>query len=159
MKKAVKLAKQAAISLVPKAPFNFDATFFKPAHFATGDNFWQPRTRWQTFWWQNKHLGVKFESQGGFDKPKIQVKIYFRKKLTKEFVDSLIKEIRYRYNLDLNLIPFYQKFQKDKLLGPAIKRLHGMRPGHQNSLYEFAISSVLKEDIIEIRMYWHLINR
>jgi len=146
MAKKIIIKKQATTELAPRAPFNFDATFHKPAHFATGDNFWQPGTRWQTFWWKNKQLGVKFESQGSIDKPKIQVKIYFQKKLTKELVDSLVKEIHYRYNLDLDLAPFYQKFQKDKFLGPAIKRIRGMRPGHQNSLYEYLIIGIVLQN-------------
>jgi 3-methyladenine DNA glycosylase/8-oxoguanine DNA glycosylase len=146
MKKAVKLTRQATIGLAPKAPFNFDATFHKPAHFATGDNLWQPGTRWQTFWWSDKQLGVKFESQGSINQPKIQVKIYFQKKLTKGLTDSLIKEVRYRYNLDLDLAPFYQKFQKDKFLRPAIKHLRGMRPGHQNSLYEYLIIGIVLQN-------------
>ncbi|MBI3559335.1 hypothetical protein HY085_02970, partial [Candidatus Gottesmanbacteria bacterium] len=41
---------------------------------------------------------------------------------------------------------FYQEFSKDKILGSAIKNLYGMRPGHQDSLYEYLIIGVVLQN-------------
>lgn len=37
MSKIINLNKRVSIILKPKAPFNFDATVFKPSHFPTPD--------------------------------------------------------------------------------------------------------------------------
>lgn len=140
----IKKIKQA--ELRPTAPFNFDATFHKPAHFPSGDNYWQPGTRWQTWFWLGKQLGLKFVNHGTINKPKVKIDIYYQDKLSDDFYNSLIAEIRYRYNFDLDLTDFYRRFEKDQALNSAIKRLKGMRPGHQNSLYEYLIVGIVLQN-------------
>ncbi|MFC1789977.1 DNA-3-methyladenine glycosylase family protein [Patescibacteria group bacterium] len=142
----MKLKKVKSVELVPTAPFAFDATFHKPAHFPSGDNFWQPGARWQTWYWQGKQLGLKFANLGSVNQPKIRVDIFHQKKLSNEFIKPLNKEVRYRYNLDLDLTDFYKQFSNDKILKPVIKRLKGMRPGHQNSLYEYLIIGIVLQN-------------
>lgn len=142
----MKLKKVKSVELIPATPFAFDATFHKPAHFPSGDNFWQPGTRWQTWYWQGKQLGLKFNNLGTVNRPKIKIDIYCQRKLANGFVRSLIKEVRYRYNLDLDLTNFYKQFGNDKVLKPVIKRLRGMRPGHQNSLYEYLIVGIVLQN-------------
>jgi len=50
------------IDLLPKAPFNFDATMHKPDHFPSADNKWEPGIRWQTMIWKKVPIGLKFEN-------------------------------------------------------------------------------------------------
>lgn len=142
----MKIEQQAQIELKPTAPFNFDATFHKPDHFTSGDNEWQKGVRWQTWWWQGEKFGLKFENKGTVDKPKILVNVYAASKPAKRLLDSLIEEIKYRYNLYLDLIPFYKQFSKDKLLSPIIKKWQGMRPGHPSSLYEYLIIGIVLQN-------------
>jgi len=142
----MKLKKVKTVGVIPTTPFNFDATFHKPAHFPSGDNFWQPGIRWQTWLWQGKRLGLKFIDLGTVTKPKIQINIYYQQSLSQNFIDSLIQAIRYRYNLDLDLTDFYNQFKNDEVLGPIIKRWRGMRPGHQNSLYEYLIIGIVLQN-------------
>lgn len=89
---------------------------------------------------------MRFQNKGSRDKPKITLAVYFNSNLSKDFVDSLIKEIRYRFNLDLDLAGFYTNFKSDKVLGPIIKRWRGMRPGHPSSLYEYLIIGVVLQN-------------
>ncbi|NMB57459.1 hypothetical protein GYA19_06025 [Candidatus Beckwithbacteria bacterium] len=143
----MKIKQQTQIELIPTVPFNFDASFHKPDHFTSGDNEWQRGVRWQTCWWQEEKFGLKFENKGTVDEPKILVSVYAASKPAKKLLDSLInKEIKYRYNLDLDLAPFYQKFSKDKLLSPIIKKWRGMRPGHPSSLYEYLIIGIVLQN-------------
>lgn len=142
----MRLKKVKTVGVIPTTPFNFDATFHKPAHFPSGDNFWQPGIRWQTWFWQGKRLGLKFINLGTTAKPKIQINIYYQQSLSQNFIDSLIQAIRYRYNLDLDLTDFYKTFKNDKVLSPIIKRWRGMRPGHQNSLYEYLIIGIVLQN-------------
>ena len=142
----MKLYKVASINIIPTSPFDFDSTFHKPDHFTTGDNSWRPGVRWQTWVWQGKCLGLKFINKGSLEIPQIKVEIFFNKNLDKPFLDSLLEEIKYRYNLALDLTPFYQKFQNDKVLAPIINKWRGMRPGHPSSLYEYLIIGIVLQN-------------
>lgn len=138
--------KVSSKEILPTAPFNFDATFHKPDHFTSGDNLWEKGIRWQTWNHMRKHLGLKFINQGSVNKPRIKVDIYYLDKLDGDFLDSLIEEIKYRYNLSLDLSGFYKALGKDKILSPVIKRWKGMRPGHPSSLYEYLIIGIVLQN-------------
>ncbi len=88
----------------------------------------------QIWWWRGEVLGLKFENKGEIEKPKILLTIYANDKKGLQLLDSLIKEIKYRYNLELDLMPFYREFLSDKKIAPVIRRWWGMRPGHHSSL-------------------------
>ena len=142
----MKLKKIEALEIIPTAPFAFDATFHKPDHFSSGDNLWEPGVRWQTWNWQGKQLGLKFINDGSIDTPHIRVDVYSHEDLPLEYIDSLAAEMRYRYNLDMNLSTFYSAFSKDHVLGPLFKRWRGMRPGHPSSLYEYLIIGIVLQN-------------
>ncbi len=142
----MKLKKIKTVELKPTVPFYFDSTFHKPDHFTSGDNEWKPGIRWQTWWWQDKHLGLKFVNSGTGNKPKVTIDIYFNQPLDNRFIASLSEEISYRYNLNLDLTDFYQKFKDDKILAPIIKKWRGMRPGHPSSLYEYLIIGIVLQN-------------
>ena len=103
----MKLKKIKTVFLIPSIPFDFDSTFYKPDHFTSGDNEWQPGIRWQTWFWKGNKIGLKFINLGIKLKPKLKLEIFGKTNLDKKFINSLIKEIRYRYNLNLNLKIFY----------------------------------------------------
>ena len=98
MKKAIKLKLQKTVKVKPTKPFAFDPTFHKPDHFTSGDNHWKPGIRWQTWNWQGECLGIKFSNKGKTENPLVEIKIYAKEKLPENFVNSLIAEIKYRYN-------------------------------------------------------------
>ncbi len=116
------LKEQELIEIIPSSPFDFDSTFHKPDHFTSGDNHWEPGIKWQTWLWENNSIGLKIFNKGTREKPKLNIEIYSNKKLSKDFINSLIEEIKYRYNLNLDLSNFYHAFAKDKTLGPIIKK-------------------------------------
>jgi len=93
-----------------------------------------------------KSIGIKFSDKGTISKPLIEIKIHAKEKLIDDFVNSLVDEIRYLYNFDLDLRNFYKAFEKDKLLRPVFKRWRGMRPGHSSSLYEYLIIGIVLQN-------------
>lgn len=143
----MKLKKIKSVKITPTHPFDFDSTFHKPDHFTSGDNFWEPGVRWQTWHWKRKQMGLKFINLGAKDKPLIRVDVFYSKKLDNNFIKSLIDEIHFRFNLNLDLSDFYKKFRNDKTLGPIIKRWRGMRPGHPSSLYEYLIIGIVLQNV------------
>ena len=140
------LKEQELIEIIPSSPFDFDSTFHKPDHFTSGDNHWEPGIKWQTWLWENNSIGLKIFNKGTREKPKLNIEIYSNKKLSKDFINSLIEEIKYRYNLNLDLSNFYHAFAKDKTLGPIIKKWRGMRPGHPSSLYEYLLIGIVLQN-------------
>jgi len=146
MKKPVKLKLQRTIQVKPAKPFAFDPTFHKPDHFTSGDNYWEPGVRWQTWNWENTPLGIKFSNKGNINNPLVEIKIYAKNKLSDDFVNSLIEEIKYLYNFNLELKDFYRTFKKDKFLFPILKKWRGMRPGHPSSLYEYLIIGIVLQN-------------
>ena len=146
MGKETKLTTVSKIEIIPTSPFDFDSTFHKPDHFTTGDNFWEKGVKWQTWNWEDKSLGIKFTNNGTRLKPKIDIEIYSNKKLDRNFIESLTDEIKYRYNLNLDLKDFYKEFEKDKTLAPIIKKFSGMRPGHPSSLYEYILIGIVLQN-------------
>lgn len=142
----MKLKLARTVKIIPTKPFDFDSTFHKPDHFTSGDNYWEPCIRWQTWMWKNKPLGLKFKNLGKKEKPEIGVEIYSENDLSEDFVESLVGEIKYRYNLELDLLPFYKAFAKDRTLAPIIDKWKGMRPGHPSSLYEYLLIGIVLQN-------------
>ena len=158
----MKLSIHQQILLHPTAPFAFDPTFHKPDHFTTGDNEWQSGIRWQTWLQGEKPFGLKFVNEGNSNSPSIKLHIYSNAKVPQNTLDSLINEVCYRYNLDLDLNPFYRQFAKDKILSPIIKKWKGMRPGHPSSLYEYLVIGVVLQNATvrrSIQMFKNLIEK
>lgn len=146
MKKPIKLKLQKTVRVVPTKPFAFDPTFHKPDHFTSGDNDWKPGTRWQAWNWKGKSLGIVFSNKGTVDRPLVEIKMYAKEKLSNNFVDSLVEEIAYLYNFNLDLSDFYQTFGNNSLLKPIFKKWRGMRPGHPSCLYEYLIIGVVLQN-------------
>jgi 3-methyladenine DNA glycosylase/8-oxoguanine DNA glycosylase len=124
-------------NIEPTAPFNFDATFHKPDHFPSGDNEWQPGRRWQSMLWQDQPLGLLFEDRGSIHSPLIQLSIFAQNELDDPFLEGLLEEVNYRYNLQMDLDEFNHQFLDDPQLGGVIQKWSGMRPMHYGSLYEY----------------------
>lgn len=151
----------ATFDLIPTAPFDFDSTFHKPDHFTSGDNAWKPGMRWQSWRWQRESLGLVFANTGTLDQPGVRVEVHAAHDLDADFLESLIAEVRYRYNLDLDLTPFYHAFESDPVLGPILHQWRGMRPGHPDSLYEYLIVGIVLQNATirrSIQMYQALLE-
>ena len=144
----MKLKSEQAIEIVPTLPFHFDSTFFKPGHFPSNDTKWEKGRRWQTMLWKNQKLGLVYENASSSSKPKIRVRIFSKKGLTKDFLEDLKQEIIWRFNLDLHLDDFYKEVGEDLLLAPVIRRFSGLRPMHYGSLYEYLVIGIMLQNTV-----------
>jgi 3-methyladenine DNA glycosylase/8-oxoguanine DNA glycosylase len=134
------------IDLEPKAPYNFNANFNKPSHFPSSNAHWEEDSFWTSTVWKRQELGLKFEDKGTIDKPKVTFSVFSQELLSKEFIDSLIPEIRWRFNFDSDLTEFSDKFEHERVLGPLIVKWRGMKPVAGVSLYEMLIIFVLLQN-------------
>jgi len=57
-----------------------------------------------------------------------------------------MKEVEFRYNLQLDLSEFYAAFENDTTLSPIMQKWRGMRPGHPSSLYEYLIIGIVLQN-------------
>jgi 3-methyladenine DNA glycosylase/8-oxoguanine DNA glycosylase len=146
MSRSAALGQRYTIELVPRVPFNFDATLYKPDHFPTADNTWEPGVRWQTMLWRGEQLGLKFRNWGTGDRPRILLTIWSQEKLEQSFVVGLLDEIDYRYSFQFNLAEFNRRFKDDPQLGAVIARWRGMKPLNHSSLYEYLIVAIVLQN-------------
>lgn len=144
--RTIELKNKTVIELKPKSPYNFDANFHKPSHFPSSDNIWKKGKYWITMIWKGQELGLKFENIGTINKPKIKINIYSKEKLSNDFIENIIPEIRWRFNFDSDISEFCKKFKNDKILGPIIKKWNGMKPIAANSLYETLIIYIVLQN-------------
>lgn len=119
--KIKQLDNKTTIEIIPTSPFHFDSTFYKPGHFPSNDTKWESSKRWQTMLWKKQKLGLIYEDAGIEKGPKVLVRIFSDRKLSTEFLESLKKEIIWRFNLNLDLADFYKDVDKDPLLKPIVK--------------------------------------
>jgi 3-methyladenine DNA glycosylase/8-oxoguanine DNA glycosylase len=127
VKRILKMDKKNSIEIRPKAPFNFDATVFKPDHFPTPDHVWEPGKYWQTMRIDSKIVGFKLENKGTIKNPKIKVSLYAKGKLSKKEIEKALEKISWQFGFDEDLSEFYEKFKNDKILSPLFKKYLGMR--------------------------------
>jgi 3-methyladenine DNA glycosylase/8-oxoguanine DNA glycosylase len=137
---------KTTLELTPTSPFNFDATFYKPDHFPSTDNAWKPGVRWHTMLWQGCCLGLKIENIGTLERPRLALHVFSEDNLEKVFLDGLVGEIIYRFNLDMDLAEFYKLFENDAYLSPLIHRWRGMRPMNPGSLYEYLVIAIVLQN-------------
>jgi len=111
-------------------------TVYNPGHFPTPTEIYQPGIWWQATRIEGLVLGFKFENKGTVNDPKIKLTLYSQKPLSVDLRNKIIDELKYRFELDLDLAEFYEKYKKDKFLGPVFKRWRGARSKCGYSLYE-----------------------
>lgn len=146
MKRPLHLEEQYIHGIRPKAPFNFDATMHKPDHFPSPDNEWEPGVRWQTMLWKDRLLGLKFMNVGSVDDPSVRLSVWAQDELDKQYSTSVIDEIVYRYNFNLDLASFTASFQDDPELQAVIAKWRGMRPVNYSSLYEYLMIAIVLQN-------------
>ncbi|MEM5883149.1 MAG: hypothetical protein QXQ77_02830 [Candidatus Aenigmatarchaeota archaeon] len=160
MVRTIDLNLRFVTTIFPKPPFNFDGTVYVPHHFPVPDFEWQKGIYWQAMNFKGL-LGIKMENKGTVSKPKIKLSIYSQEKLVKDDLESIIKELNWRYGLDEDISEFCNKFKSDKYLKLPLKRLKGMRVNCANSLYELLmIAIVLQNATIKrtVQMMDNLLN-
>ncbi len=96
--------------------------------------------------WRGRELGLKFEDRGTTDRPEIEISIYSREALTKDYLEGLVPELRWRYNFDSDISGFYEKYHDDEVLGPFIRKWKGMKPRSADSLYETLIIYIVLQN-------------
>lgn len=144
----IKLTSKISFNLIPKRPFSFDGTFHKPSHFPNNlkTDDWRPSVYWQTLRLKREIFGIQIDNAGSLNKPCLKVKVFSRKKLPNETIESIKEELVYRFELNIDLTEFNALGKKDKRFNPIFKKWNGMRNSSQNSLYELLIIAIVLQN-------------
>jgi len=143
----LKFVRKAEIE--PTPPFCFDGTVFKPLHFPSGDQTWEPGVLWQTIRLQNDAYGIVLRNKGEVNRPLIELTVHGTSPITEGTLEEITNEVRWRYDLDSRGVAlFVRKFSGDRLLGPVIKKWKGTRPKSGYSLYEYLVITIMLQNTV-----------
>ena len=89
-----------------------------------------------TMLWEGKVLGLRFRNEGATSKPRVGLTIFSSDRISRNRLDRLVEEVRWRFNFDQDISGFVKEYGKDTHLHGPISRWKGMKPIAGNSLYE-----------------------
>jgi len=146
--RVVKLDKKAFLEIKPIAPFNFDATVFKPAHYPDPLKIYESGKYWFAMRLNNRVYGIKMENKGTIKEPKVRIIIFSKSKLSKDELKNVINELNFRFEFQRDISEFFKKFKNDKVLSPFLKRWYGMHGSCAYNLYGLLMIGVFLQNTI-----------
>lgn len=139
--------------LCPHPPFNFEATVHKPSHFPAPVEAYEPALStgrpghfWQTLLWGGQPLGLRLVEAGRLEAPAVELTLFAQSPLPNATYATLMRELRWRFDLDADLSEFEKICGPDTLLAPVLERWRGMRIKTGGSLYEMLVIYVLLQN-------------
>ena len=148
MGNVINLKKTFSTILKPILPYNFDPTVFKPDYYPDPLDAYELGKYWLVLRLGNKIYGIKLVNKGTINKPKVQVTIFSKTKLSKDEIKDIIEEVSYRFEFKRDISEFFKKFKNDKVLSPFIKRWYGMHGSCAQDLYGLLMIGVFLQNTI-----------
>ena len=146
--KAIELKHKNVIELEPKAPYNFNATVFKPAHYPGPLNIYETNKYWFAIRFEKKIYGIKMQSLGTIKIPKIKITIFSKSKIAKEEFNKIIDELDFRFEFNRDISEFLEKFKNDKVLSPFVKKWYGMHGSCVQDLYGLLMIGIFLQNTV-----------
>ncbi len=144
--------------LRPTSPFCFDGTVWKPLHFPSSDQNWEPGRLRQTVQFHGSIYGIVLTNMGNVDTPLVELAVHCKNRPSLDVVQGIADEVRWRYDLDSKEIAsFVDRFRSDRRLGLAIKKWRGTRPKSGYSLYEYLVITVTLQNTV-VRRSVHMLQ-
>ena len=144
----VSLSKFFSTTLRPIPPYNFDPTVFKPAHYPDPLKAYESGKYWFVLRLGNKICGIKLINKGVIKKPKVQVAIFSKAKLSRDEIKDIIEEVSYRFEFQRDISEFFKRFKNDKVLSPFIRRWYGMHGSCAQDLYGLLMIGIFLQNTI-----------
>ena len=141
-----RLRESAAFILHPTPPFHFDGTVYKPSHFPSPLEVWEPGRYWHSLRLRNGLYGVRLSDLGTAAKPAVGVTIFSEQDITGTESEMIRDEVVWRFDLIVDLREFLRAGQNDPRFRKAFRSLRGMRASCPYSLYELVIICVLLQN-------------
>lgn len=109
-------------------PYNFELTVRKPAGWwwSTPDEKFHDSTVWTLTRFKSKLLGLKLQSTGAPQKPRIRCAIFSKTKLGTSEREDVTRMVKRALKTEENLADFYKLSKKDDILHSVVEDLYGM---------------------------------
>lgn len=136
---------QFKLTSTPSAPFDFRLSLHKRAgwYWLTPSEIFEKNTLWTGTRINDKPIGLKAKSLGSISKPKVQVEVFAKGKLTESDKGELNEFLFLALKADQKLKEFYRFSQKFPVLKECVKSLYGMHTASDPSRFHAAVRTVL----------------
>lgn len=148
MGKIINLKKKTSVVVKPVGLYNFDPTVFKPAHYPDPLKAYEPGKYWFVLKLDNKIYGIKLVNKGTTKRPKVQVVVFSKAKISKNELKEIINEVSYRFEFQRNISGFFKKFKNDKVLSPFLKKWYGMHGSCAQDLYGLLMIAIFLQNTV-----------
>jgi 3-methyladenine DNA glycosylase/8-oxoguanine DNA glycosylase len=138
------LRRRSQFEITPVPPFNFGLTVKKPAGwdlFTSGEVF-KDGTLWTGIRFEGRPVGLKIQSRGTVQKPRVLVGVYSGREMPKGDRERLRGVLAVCLGAEQDLKEFYEFAMKDEILKHVVESLYGMHDTQGVSLFNSVILSI-----------------
>jgi DNA-3-methyladenine glycosylase II len=146
------------IELSPVPPYDFDLSC---KIFSEGDaqiRRYEGGAFFQVISSGGRLLLVTLHSYGTVDSPRLQADLDSDMDLSSSDGAAAAEIISDLFNLDMDLIPFYEHIQGDRVMALLARRLRGLKSPSTSTVFEALIDSIIEQQI-SIKAAWSLERR
>lgn len=136
---SIKLLAQKSFFIVPKAPYNFEKTVYKPSHFSEPDVSFVEGIHRQSYVFEGDYYGIKMHSIGTVENPKIDITIYSETLATDITYLNILDDIKFRFDMESDISPLTNNLFN-------LIQWKGTRIGTHVSLYEYLVIAVVLQN-------------
>jgi DNA-3-methyladenine glycosylase II len=140
----MRLQRRAQFELAPVPPFDFRLTVRKPAGWDlfTSDEVYEDGTLWTGIRFEGRRLGLKVQSLGTLEKPRVLVGIYSGRGVSRRDSESLRGTLSLCLGAEQDLRDFYDFASKDGILRHVVESLYGMHDTQGVSLFNSVMLAI-----------------
>ena len=141
----VQLDNTTRLELRPVPPYNFTLTIHKPGGWPlfTPSEIFEQGTIWTAMRTPSEEtIGLKLNSRGTIQNPRIICTVYSRGKLNPQAKEDLSETISWSLNVKEDITQFYALAKTDPLVKILVRDLYGMRNTKQPDLFPRLILAV-----------------
>ena len=134
-------------TLKPVPPFSFELS---TQIFSNGDRqfrIYEDGKFKQIIRVDNKLALVILESAGTVDKPKLKAVLKSNSEISLSDKELASQKVNQLFNLELDLLPFYELAEKDETLKRITQKLRGLRSPTTQTVYEALVDSIIEQQI------------
>lgn len=142
----------------PVPPFSFDLS---AGIFGEGNERiqrYENGSFWQVIRLNEKLVLVSLRSTGTVDEPEISVNLMPDEDLSGDDVEMAGGIVRALFNMDLDLLPFYEAVRGDRVMTKIAQHLRGLRNPSTATVFEALVDSIVEQQI-SLRVAWSLERR
>jgi 3-methyladenine DNA glycosylase/8-oxoguanine DNA glycosylase len=125
-------------------PYSFELTVHKPAGWwwSTPDEVFNEGTCWTATRFRNTLSGLKLESMGTLQKPRIRCTMFSKSQFSRAEKQQITIMLKRALGTKEDLTEFYKLARKDEILGAVVKDLYGMHTVAWPDLFSALILAV-----------------